>query len=61
MIVKTFKNNDVEIILTQNEDATYNITRLVGGNESSGAYDIEYEDADDMFDYWTDLEVENDK
>lgn len=61
MIVKTFKNNNVEIILTQSEDGSYNIVRLVGGDESNGIYDVDYEDADDLFDYWTDMEIEGKK
>lgn len=60
MVVKSFKQGNVEIIVTrQGED--YKVIRLVGGNESMVTSAVDQESAFDIWDYFLDMERENDK
>lgn len=60
MIVKSYKKENVEIIVTKTGD-DYKVIRLVGGNESIVTSILDQESAFDIFDYFIDMEMENDK
>lgn len=60
MVVKSYKQDNVEIIVTKQGD-DYKVIRLVGGNESMVTSSVDQESAFDIFDYFIDMEKENDK
>lgn len=51
-IIKTYKKGDVELIISQSHYGVYNFIRLVGNDKSIFQSHLEYEDAEDCFDYW---------
>lgn len=61
MIAKTVKLSDVELIMTKNQDGTFNISRIIGNNMSNHVRNLSYEDADDLFDYWLEMHPQNEK
>lgn len=60
MVIKSYKKGNVEIIITKNGD-DYKVVRLVGGNESTVTSNMDEESALDIWDYFIDMELENDK
>lgn len=62
MIAKSYKNGDVEIILTKVQDKPlYGFVRLVKNAEPKILSNRTYEDANDFYEYYMDMELENDK
>lgn len=51
-IVKSYKKGDFELIISQSHVGFYNFTKLVGNDQSLFQSYLEYEDAEDCFDYW---------
>jgi hypothetical protein len=60
VIVKSIKNSNSELILKRDGNL-YSVIRLVGGNESNVITNLDEESAFDTFDYFQDMETENDK
>lgn len=61
MIIKSYKNNNVELLVTENESGLYSVLRLVSNSTSEVHTGMDFESAMDTFDYWLDMELENDK
>jgi len=51
-IVKSYKKGDIELIISQSHYGLYNFSKLVGNNTSIFQSYLEYEDAEDCFDFW---------
>jgi hypothetical protein len=60
VIIKSIKLPNSELILKRDGNL-YSVIRLVGGNESNVVSNLDEESAFDTFDFWQDLELENDK
>jgi hypothetical protein len=55
MLIKSYKKGNVEIIVSQNENDTYNVLKVDANNpndKSNYKPNMTYEDADDIFDFW---------
>lgn len=63
MIAKSYQKDDVEIIMTKTAgtDVKYNVVRIVKGKESTIHTNLNYEDADDLYEYFMDMFLERDK
>lgn len=61
MIVKSYNQGNVEIIMTKATEGLYNVVRIVKGKESNIKTFEPYENADEIYDYWMDLELGGDK
>lgn len=61
MIVKSYTKDKTEIYLTQDLKGSYNVVKRVEGHEPEFQAGFSYEDADELFDYFYDMILENDK
>lgn len=59
MIAKSYKLLETEILMTKT-NTLYNVLRIVKGKESNITLSLNFEDANDIYDYWMDLEKGND-
>ncbi len=57
MLVKSYKKDNVELLMTKNDQDSYRVIRLVGGNESIATSELDEESAFDLFDYFLDKET----
>jgi hypothetical protein len=55
MIAKSYKLLETEILMTKN-NTLYNVLRIVKGKESNITLSLNFEDANDIFDYYIDME-----
>jgi hypothetical protein len=60
MTAKSYNHQGTEILMTKN-NTVYNVLRIVKGKESSITLGLNFEDANDVFDFYLDMEKENDK
>lgn len=62
MIAKSYKNNNVEIIMTKFQDkSVYGVVKLVKNGLPNVLINRTYEDASEVFDYFLDMELGEDK
>lgn len=61
MIAKSYKLNDTEIIMTTYNANNYNVIRIVKGVDANLVTNQFYETADEIFEYWLDMEKGEDK
>jgi len=61
MIIKSYKKRDTEFIITMNANDVYRVIRLVKGQEPDLTPAMGYECASEVFDYFMDMEEENDR
>lgn len=60
MIVKSYKKGNKEFLITMAANDCYNVIRLVNDNTSCIALKLDYESANDTFEYFLDMEFERD-
>lgn len=60
MAAKTFEKDGIEFKLTV-DDTGYGLSKLIDGKYVEYMHFKGYEDADDCFEYWIDMFLENDK
>ena len=60
MIAKSFQENGTEIIMMK-YNTLYNVLRLVKGEQSQIMRNLTYEDADEIYEYWMDMQLGVDK
>jgi hypothetical protein len=60
MIAKSYQFEKTEIIMMK-YNHLYNVLRLVKGEQSQIMRNLTFEDADDIYTYWMDLETGVDK
>jgi hypothetical protein len=62
MIAKSYKNGDVEIIMTKIQDKpVYGVVRIVRDGNPNVISNRTYEDANEVYDYFLDMELGADK
>lgn len=61
MVVKSYRKDKTEIYLTQDLKGSYNVVKRVEGREPDFQAGFSYEDADELFEYFYDIIVENEK
>lgn len=55
--IKAYEMGNVKIVMYENPNKTYDVVRLVGDKQSSYASDLDFEDAQDTYDYFLDMEL----
>lgn len=60
MVIKQYKDNDFEILITQNEDKSYNIIKLTENKQSDFQKANDIDTALEVFDYFLDRLQGND-
>lgn len=60
MIAKSYQLDKTEILMMKYNNL-YNVLRLVKGEESQIMRNLTYEDAEEIYSYWMDMELGADK
>ena len=60
MIAKSYNLMGTEIVMTKN-NTLYNVLRIIKGKDCNITTNLSFEDANDIFDYFLDMEKGSDK